>query len=582
MAVTVSASKSNINSNTTAESSWITVYNSSGDLDWWYLQTYAKWNIGKSGSTYIVTPNFYIRVKTQSGSAPSTAAVLTPTALSGGSRTGFDTLGTPYVSISSKNVSAISTSQTNLGNASSANKDVSGTYSDSTTSGSLTYYIKLKITSGSIDDSVTVAFSFSGSFYGTKVREWNINYYENSDFGGDYVDGKVVADGNSYTVIKALTRPFDPKKYPYEVSFNVNGGTPAQESRDKSISQSITYKFNSWSGVSPGTVLTAHADRNFVEQYTITYGSLIYKTIGSLPTVYKKGYARTNEWYYSNGSVASASDEVKSSFTLHVNWDNPNVYNVSFNLNGGKLDSDYGKVSDYTISKTYGVNAKAPTWTPTRLGYTFTGWSDQSGTLTKVQPNGTITDVYYNAVATEYTNPNIVLYAQWTYKVNTVKCIYYLTDSGAQKTDTATYNIDTSTVDSDGDKAYLKYSPINIRDGDYVFLGWCDVIPKNWNNSSAVNDGYHGTYIIPPDKVVDAEGNKIDVELPIDLKIKNYKNLEDWGITETYYGIWAKSGKYININGWKKVTKAFVKIDGEWKTIHDMWTKQNNSWRHEI
>ena len=75
----------------------------------------------------------------------------------------------------------------------------------------------------------------------------------------------------------------------------------------------------------------------------------------------------------------------------------------------------------------------------------------------------------------------------------------------------------------------------------------------------------------------------IKIELPIDIKIKNYKTLSDWGITERYYGIWAKTGKYIRIgNSWKKVNKCFVKIDGLWKTVTDIWTKQNRTWKHEI
>ena len=67
------------------------------------------------------------------------------------------------------------------------------------------------------------------------------------------------------------------------------------------------------------------------------------------------------------------------------------------------------------------------------------------------------------------------------------------------------------------------------------------------------------------------------------ISFQNYKDLNSWGLIETYYGIWAKTGKYMKINGsWKKVNKCFVKINGVWKTVTDIWTKQSGSWKHEI
>lgn len=584
MAVTVAASKSNISGSTTAESSWVEVYRSTAASGWnWYLQAKAVWTITKSNNTYRVSSKYYIRMILVSGTTGS--STLNPTAMSGGSRTGFDTLGNTVVSFSSKSISSLA-SQTTLGLTTIAEKDVSNVYTDTTSSGSLLYYIKLKITTGSTSESVNVNFTFNGSFYGTKIKTWNIEYYANNDFGGSYIDGKVVQDGKSYTVRSAYSRSFSPTYYNYSVAFDTRGGIPQPDTRDKSTSQSRTYKFDSWSGTNPGTILTAHDDRRFVEQYHTDYGSLNYKTIGSLPTVNKKGYIKTNEWFYPNGSSASPSDEVKSSTTLHAEW-SPQMYKISFNLNGGQMPEDMGKISDYTVDKTYAANsARTPNFTPLRLGYRFIGWSDQTKSITPIGVNEFIPDTFYNAINTEYTNNNVTLYAQWEYNNNKVDCLYYLTDDENERvnTDHYEYNIDTSTIDPQGDKAFIINGPTSVRSGDYVFLGWVDIMPDDWDKKDKINNGYHGTYAVPPEKILGVKGYLVDIELPVYIKIKNFKNYNDWGgEPEVYYGIWAKTGKYMKINGsWKKVNKCYVKINGEWKIVTDIWTKQNSSWKHEI
>ena len=594
MAVTVAASKSGITGSTSVESNWVTVYNDSTSSGW-YLQAKAKWTISKSSDNYNVSATYYIRLYVSGGVGSSKLYVK---AMSGGSRTGFDTLGTTSASFSEKYLSSLSSSQTQLGSTTSARKNLGSVYTDTTSSGSLLYYIKLNVDN---QTSVNVNFTFNGTFYGTKIRTWDISYYANSDFGGNYIDGKPVQDGKSYTVIKAPTRTFDDLTFNYYVSFNTNGGIPSQETRDRSISQSRTYRFDSWSGVAPGTILTAHSDRNFTEQYHIDYSQLTYKTIGSLPTVSKKGYIKTNEWYYSNGNIASSSDEVKNSFTLSCKW-TPQNYKIkfSFDLNGGQMPEDMGKISEYEIFKTYGINSdatKTPNFTPVKLGYKFIGWSDKTKSITPIGVNVYIPDTFYDNANTAFTNNDVTLYAYWEYNNNKVDCLYYLTDDKNEHvhTDHYEYNIDTSTVDPQGDKAFIINGPTSLRSGDYAFLGWVDIMPDDWDNKDKINNGYHGTYAVPPEKILGVKGYLVDIELPVYIKIKNFKNYNDWGgEPEVYYGIWAKTGKYMKINGsWKKVNKCFVKINGEWKIVTDIWTRDDTvtkdkntneywPWHHEI
>ena len=594
MAVTVAASKSGITGSTSVESNWVTVYNDSTSSGW-YLQAKAKWTISKSSDNYNVSATYYIRLYVSGGVGSSKLYVK---AMSGGSRTGFDTLGTTSASFSEKYLSSLSSSQTQLGSTTSARKNLGSVYTDTTSSGSLLYYIKLNVDN---QTSVNVNFTFNGTFYGTKIRTWDISYYANSDFGGNYIDGKPVQDGKSYTVIKAPTRTFDDLTFNYYVSFNTNGGIPSQETRDRSISQSRTYRFDSWSGVAPGTILTAHSDRNFTEQYHIDYSQLTYKTIGSLPTVSKKGYIKTNEWYYSNGNIASSSDEVKNSFTLSCKW-TPQNYKIkfSFDLNGGQMPEDMGKISEYEIFKTYGINSdatKTPNFTPVKLGYKFIGWSDKTKSITPIGVNVYIPDTFYDNANTAFTNNDVTLYAYWEYNNNKVDCLYYLTDDKNEHvhTDHYEYNIDTSTVDPQGDKAFIINGPTSVRSGDYVFLGWVDIMPDDWDNKDKINNGYHGTYAVPPEKILGVKGYLVDIELPVYIKIKNFKNYNDWGgEPEVYYGIWAKTGKYMKINNsWKKVNKCYVKINGEWKIVTDIWTRDDTvtkdvntneywPWHHEI
>lgn len=466
---------------------------------------------------------------------------------------------------------------------SSSTVSVSDTYTNNYKDATATCIFSFKVTTTEGTEYYTLYVYLDFRLYGAKPIQYTVAYYQNNDFGGDLISSSTVNAGTTVYVKSAYNRSLSSIDVPRYVYFNTLGGVPSQDTRDKSTTQSRRYVFDSWSGRQPGSSLLVNSNVSMTEQYHIDYGTITYKTVGSLPTVYKKGYVKTNMWFDQNNGAVDASTEVATNLTLHPEWE-PQNYRIAFNLNGGQMPEDMGKISDYTVDKTYGSNSvRTPNFTPLRLGYKFIGWSDQIKSITPIGVNAYIPDTFYNAVNTEYTNNNVTLYAQWEYNVNTVECKYYLTDNGTIQTDTHTYNIDTSTLDSQGDKAFLKYAPSKLRSGDYVFLGWLDTMPDGWDNSSMVNKGYHGTYTVPPERIVDSQGHEIKIELPIDIKIKNYKTLSDWGITERYYGIWAKTGKYIRIgNSWKKVNKCFVKIDGLWKTVTDIWTKQNGTWKHEI
>lgn len=454
--------------------------------------------------------------------------------------------------------------------------------------------------------------------YGTDSETVNLTCKVNISVAGTYcVVTFKKEDGSVYStkqgqVNTSIQIPGGPAKSPatdrdsgeYTVSFNSNGGTYVDSKQYSwSWNNSTSYTFNYWSSsrgnYKEGNSYYLTGDDTLTPVYasSTTDKNWTYRSLGTLPTVYKKGYFKTDEWYYSNGTMASSGDEVKSSFTLSCKWE-PQTYQIRYNLNGGQMPEDMGKISDYTVDKTYGVNTqKTPSWIPTRLGYKFVGWSDQTKSLTPIGVNDYIPDTFYNAVNTEYTNNNVTLYAQWEYNNNKVDCLYYLTDDKDEHvhTDHYEYNIDTSTVDPQGDKAFIINGPTSLRSGDYAFLGWVDIKPDDWDKEDKINNGYHGTYAVPPEKILGVEGYLVDIELPVYIKIKNFKNYNDWGgEPEVYYGIWAKTGKYMKINGsWKKVNKCYVKINGLWKIVTDIWTRDDTvtkdadtneywPWHHEI
>ena len=390
----------------------------------------------------------------------------------------------------------------------------------------------------------------------------------------------------------------------FSVYFNSNGGTtPSPSSKVFTWSQTTTYSNPQWVNggqtLNPGSTYTVTSNTSWKSSYSSNTGERVYSpsSLGSLPTTNKRGYIKSNTWAYSNGSIASSSDSITSSQTLYAQWE-PQNYKIEFDLSDGQMPEDTGKISDYTTDKTYGINsAKTPNFTPLKLGYKFIGWSDKTKSTTPIGVNVYIPDTFYDNANTAFTNNGITLYAQWEYNNNKVDCLYYLTDNKNERvhTDHYEYNIDTSTVDPQGDKAFIINGPTSLRSGDYAFLGWVDIKPDDWDNEDKINNGYHGTYAVPPEKILGVEGYLVDIELPVYIKIKNFKNYNDWGgDPEIYYGIWAKTGKYMKINGsWKKVNKCFVKINGLWKIVTDIWTRDDTvtkdadtneywPWHHEI
>ena len=437
-----------------------------------------------------------------------------------------------------------------------------------------------------VSDTFDVSLYVVINAYGTKERAYyNIRYYNS----GTIVISESILEGSTLKVAKAYssgkTYPNGSRDHNYYLTYNSNGGTAVSGDNPKKLigKDTVFYgdEFAGWKESGkiwwPGESFIVNRAYTFTAQYNkVETGSSpsSYPSIGSLPTVYRKGYKKSNTWTL-DGSVVSSSTKIEKNSTIYAQWE-PQEYQIRFDLNGGKMPDDEGRISDYATSKVYGIQGPTlPTFEPTKVGYKFVGWGDINGNY--VQGKGQyINDNIYDSINNEQSNNPVTFFAKWDFKPNTVKLNYWYDDSAQEMShDDYTYNINDSTV---------KYgAPTHERSGDYAFLGWSDVIPNEWNDTTKIGNGWHGVYNVPPQEVIDVHGVKSSIDLPLTIETKTLTKLEDWGITQQYYGIWAKTGKYIFVNNtWKKVSNAYVKIDGTWRVITDMWTYINGEWKQEV
>lgn len=121
---------------------------------------------------------------------------------------------------------------------------------------------------------------------------------------------------------------------------------------------------------------------NDVEDKTATFNSDF-----TLPTISRKGYI-FNGWYNGDEKCESGVWKTPSDVTLTAKW-TVITYNISYNLNGGTASNR----STYTVDDTFTLN------NPTKVGYTFIGWtfSGQSVPQLTVTVSGEIEDKSFTA-----------------------------------------------------------------------------------------------------------------------------------------------------------------------------------------
>ena len=173
----------------------------------------------------------------------------------------------------------------------------------------------------------------------------------------------------------------------------------------------------------------------------VSYGSTF-----TLPTATRTGYT-FNGWYDENGNlVESGTWNYTTDLALKASW-TVNTYTVTLDANGGSLDST-------SVSVNYEGTLTLPT--PTRTGYTFNGWYD---------------DTILISDGTWYYTTDLELTAKWT--VNSYKLTYNNVTNSNNIYVTLNYNYEgsTSLVKTVYSGSVFYYPSIPTRSG-YVFTGW--------------------------------------------------------------------------------------------------------------
>ncbi len=167
----------------------------------------------------------------------------------------------------------------------------------------------------------------------------------------------------------------------------------------------------------------------FVDQfYFAAEGGEIPKFVG---TPEREGYTFA-------GWDPVAEGTVSGDMVFVATW-TPNVYTLTFDLNGGELEN---KTMDVTFGQTM---TELPV--PTRAGYTFTGWMDRMG---NVYTNET---VYLVA-------EDLFLIAMWTPNTYTITL-----DANGGELSVLGMAVEFDTM--------IGEMPVPVREG-YIFLGWFD------------------------------------------------------------------------------------------------------------
>jgi len=254
------------------------------------------------------------------------------------------------------------------------------------------------------------------------------------------------------------------------VSFNANGGSCSTSSKAVSVRGTYGtlptptrsgYEFGGWYTASSGgtkvtssTTVTATSNHtlyaHWIAVLTVTFNAnggtcsessrtvKTGNTYGTLPTPTRSGY-EFNGWYTASSSgtkvTSSTTITATSNHTLYAHW--TAVPTVTFDANGGTCSTSSKKLR---TGETYGTLP-----TPTRTGYTFTGWYTSGGS--KITSTTTVTTTSNHTLTARWTAKQVVV----TYNANGGTC------STASKT--VTYDSTYGTLASP------------TRTG-YKFLGW--------------------------------------------------------------------------------------------------------------
>ena len=228
------------------------------------------------------------------------------------------------------------------------------------------------------------------------------------------------------------------------------------------VKYTISFDLNNGTGTAPSNI-------------SVSYGSVMPKLNSIAPTRVgytfmgwydNSDYTKGTEYYNSKGESTVTFNKT-TNVKLYAGW-KLDVYIVTFNLNGGTGTAP----SNVSISYNSAM-PKLSVASPTRNGYTFMGWYDNTD-----WSNGSATK-YYNADGTSAhtynKTSNIRLYAGWKEipKTETTYTVSFNANGGTGG--------QTANVTATNGKEMPKISTTAPTREGYTFMGWYD--GKDYNNS---------------------------------------------------------------------------------------------------
>ena len=240
------------------------------------------------------------------------------------------------------------------------------------------------------------------------------------------------------------------------------------------------------------------------------------ETVGSLADIERSGYTFTGWNTAKNGTGTTYTESTKmpsSNTQLWSQWE-VNSYTITFAPNGGSVTP---------TSKTFTINDSIFLPTPTRTGYTFSGWKV---TEKADVSNWTLNDVYTGTSIPAGKYGNVTLTAQWTANKITVKFSGNGSTGGATADQQFTYDSAQALRANGFTRAYTVTYNGNFS-GKTPTLGATSQTAtytfKNWNNTAAGNGSYtytNGQTVTNPNGATSgttylyAQWNSASVKLP--------------------------------------------------------------------
>ncbi len=358
---------------------------------------------------------------------------------------GSATSGTPSISSSHTGLSTKSYSlkSSTLDNNLKFNNLSAGSYTYALKAKCLYYYSN---DGSNLSSATSSEYLFhSNSFTVTSSSSATVTVTFNANGGSVSTSSKTVTVGGTYGDLPTPTRT----GYTFVGWYTAaSGGSKVTSSTTVSTASNHTL-YAHWSAKSYTVTFNANGGSVSQGSKTVYYGS----TYDDLPTPTRTGYTFVG-WYTaaSGGSKVTSSTTVStaSNHTLYAHW-SAKSYTVTFNANGGSVSQ--GSKTVY-YGSTYD---DLPT--PTRAGYSFTGWYTDPDAGN------------YVSESTIVSNPNDhALYAHWY--ANWYNITY---DPNGGRI--ANYNGDTVTVERQYGTLYRLDGvlPTAVRDG-YLFIGWFTAI----------------------------------------------------------------------------------------------------------